>query len=217
MRHHRAWWATAAAGALLAAGCTNSGTATDEEPTAQPPATTQSPEAEETQDDDGDVATPAVTGSFRDGDGGTVGTVELTETDDGTEVRVRVEGLEPGFHGLHVHDIGVCEPDSAAPDDPQDTGDFMSAGPHLNPEDVDHGDHPGDLSPLLVMSDGTAVLTVVTDRFTITDLQDEDGTAFMVHSDPDNLAHVPDRYGGPDEDTLATGDAGERVACAVVE
>ena len=44
---------------------------------------------------------------------------------------------------------------------------------------------------------------------------DDDGAAVMVHADPDNHAHIPSRYGGPDEDTLATGDAGDRIACGV--
>ena len=44
----------------------------------------------------------------------------------------------------------------------------------------------------------------------------------MVHELPDNYANIPERYrssagtAGPDAETLATGDAGRRIACAVV-
>ena len=41
----------------------------------------------------------------------------------------------------------------------------------------------------------------------------------MIHADRDNYANVPERYApeGPDEDTTKTGDAGDRIACAVIE
>jgi Cu/Zn superoxide dismutase len=55
-----------------------------------------------------------------------------------------------------------------------------------------------------------------TDRFTIADLRDVDGSAVMVHSGPDNFANIPARYGGPDQETLNTGDSGSRIACGVV-
>jgi len=43
----------------------------------------------------------------------------------------------------------------------------------------------------------------------------------MIHADRDNAGNIPDRYAtdsgepGPDEDTLATGDSGDRVACGL--
>ena len=65
-------------------------------------------------------------------------------------------------------------------------------------------------------ADGEAMLGTVTDRFNLADLHDADGSAVMVHSGPDNFANIPPRYGGPDQETLATGDSGSRVACGVV-
>lgn len=199
----------AAGAALLLAGCSESGVPSDD----------QAETADEgAAPEEGPAGTePDATGTFDDPSGERLGTVELRESDAGTEVTVALSGLEPGFRGLHVHGIGECEPDSAHPEDPENTGDFMSAGGHLNPDDADHGEHAGDLSPLLVTDDGEATITLVTDRFTVEDLRDDDGAAFMVHSDADNFAHIPERYGEPDEDTLGTGDAGDRVACAVVE
>ncbi|KGM09599.1 superoxide dismutase family protein [Cellulomonas bogoriensis] len=161
---------------------------------------------------------PGATAVLRTPEGEEIGTVWLTDTGTGTEVRVQANGLEPGFRGFHIHGIGECEPDSPAPDDPDDVGDFLSAGGHLDLDGSDHGAHAGDLPPLLVTGQGTADLTILTDLFTIEDLLDEDGAAFMVHGERDNFAHIPERYApdGPDEDTLATGDAGPRIACGVV-
>lgn len=213
--------AAAAGAVLLLAGCTSSGLPSDQvAETAQEPepeATEEETEAAEEDLDDRLVSGPDATGAFIDADGEEVGTVELFETDDGTEVRVDISGAQPGFHGLHVHEVGLCEPDSSPPDDPEETGAFLSAGGHLDPDGTDHGDHAGDLAPLLVTGTGRGVSTQLTDRFTVADLQEGEGAAFMIHSDRDNFAHLPERYGPPDEDTLATGDAGDRVACAVLD
>lgn len=155
-----------------------------------------------------------------DAEGAEVGSVRFSRVAAGTEVVAEVEGLEPGFHGLHVHSTGLCEPDSAAPGAPDRRGAFLSAGGHFGAGDVAHPEHRGDLSSLYVTAGGTGFLTTVTDRFEIDDLvADEDGSAVVVHSGPDNFANVPERYAeeGPDEDTLGTGDAGSRSACGVVE
>jgi Cu-Zn family superoxide dismutase len=145
--------------------------------------------------------------------------VTFQEVEEGTEVSVDVTGLPPGFHGFHVHAIGVCEPDSANPSDPSMTGDFLSAGGHIGAGESGHGEHPGDLPTLLVAGSGTGSLTTVTDALSLADLTDDDGSAVMVHASRDNYANVPERYapGGPDEMTLNTGDAGGRIACGPVE
>jgi Cu-Zn family superoxide dismutase len=138
------------------------------------------------------------------------GEVRMSETRFGTvDVEARMRGLKPGFHGFHVHAVGTCE----APD-------FMSAKGHVGEaEGEDHGEHTGDLSSLLVKRNGTATLRVTTDRFDLEDLRDDDGSAVMVHSGPDNFANIPERYApdGPDEDTLETGDSGSRVACGEID
>lgn len=157
---------------------------------------------------------------LRDPEGSEVGTVHFAEVAAGTEVRAEVQGLEPGFYGLHIHGTGRCEADSTAPGDPGTTGDFLSAGGHLGSGSGEHPDHTGDLTSLYVTEDGLGFLTTVTDRFGVEDLvADDDGSAVMLHAGPDNFGNVPERYasGGPDEATLATGDAGPRLACGVVE
>ena len=145
--------------------------------------------------------------------------VALTFAADGTTtVRVEAGGLPQGLHGFHVHKTGVCEPGSADPAKPATKGDFLSAAGHLATEGQRHGGHDGDLPSLLVRADGSAELVTSSDRLAREAVLDADGSAVMVHAAPDNFGNVPDRYApAPDETTTKTGDAGARIACAVVK
>ena len=130
--------------------------------------------------------------------------------------------LAPGFHGVHIHKTGRCEPNSTdatggAP------GDFMSAGGHF--QSPGHSAEPasGDLTSLEVRKDGVGMLVTTTDAFTMGDLTTGEKTAIIIHADADNFANIPpDRYTqtngtpGPDQITMTTGDAGKRVACGVI-
>jgi Cu-Zn family superoxide dismutase len=143
---------------------------------------------------------------LQDIEGNPVGEVRLSQhTEDQVDVQATVHDLPPGFHGFHVHEVGQCEPP------------FTSAGGHLNLEDAFHPDHSGDMPVLLVNSDGTGEVSFETDRFTLEDLFDEDGSAIIVHALPDNYANIPERYGEVDQQTLETGDSGERIACGVIQ
>ena len=131
--------------------------------------------------------------------------------------------LAPGFHGLHLHSFAKCEANSVAPAGGA-PGDFLSAGGHFQASG--HSGHPasGDLASLQVREDGSAMLVTTTNAFTKQDLLGGNGTAIIIHADADNFANIPpERYQqiqggapGPDEATMATGDAGKRVACGVV-
>jgi superoxide dismutase, Cu-Zn family len=130
--------------------------------------------------------------------------------------------LTSGFHGLHIHSVGKCEANSVAPTGGA-PGDFNSAGGHF--QVPGHTGHPssGDLTSLQVRSDGAAKLVTTTDAFTAADLLAGEKTSIMIHEKSDNFANIPpEKYSqvngtpGPDEATLATGDAGKRVACGVI-
>lgn len=152
---------------------------------------------------------PEARATIVDASGTAVGNVTFTTGANGkVEVRVKVEGLAPGFHGFHVHTIGTC----TAPD-------FTSAGGHFNPAGASHPGHAADMPVVLVNTDGNGWARFRTDRYDIADLFDEDGSAVMVHANPDNYANIPvDRYDpDPDSTTLATGDAGSRIGCGVIE
>jgi superoxide dismutase, Cu-Zn family len=144
--------------------------------------------------------------TLRDAGHKVVGTVRMSAAapTGAVEVRAVVRGLKPGFHGFHVHAVGVCDGPA-----------FKSAMGHLKHAGQAHGGHDGDLPSLLVKRNGTATLRATTDGFTLDDLRDRDGSAVMVHAGPDNYANIPPRYApnGPDQETLDTGDSGDRVAC----
>lgn len=209
MRHlSRTIFAALGAAGLLAVGACAAENTDDAEPAATEQATTE----------EATTAGDVVTVTLNDPGGSELGAVELNEVNDALQISAAISGLEPGFYGFHIHQIGACEADSAAPNNPENTGDFLSAGGHLGSDESDHPDHAGDLPQLLVKESGDAVLSFETDRLTLADLEDEDGSAIMLHSGPDNYANIPERYApdGPDEDSLNAGDAGSRIACGVI-
>ncbi|HKR50790.1 MAG TPA: superoxide dismutase family protein [Pseudonocardiaceae bacterium] len=142
--------------------------------------------------------------------GGSLGTVQLVELGGRLHVIGKVRGLAAGFHGFHIHEKGECIGSSTPP--------FASAGGHLSTTSDSHPGHAGDMPVLLVGRDGSAQASFTTDRLTLADVFDPDGSAIIVHANADNYANIPTRYapGGPDGDTLKTGDSGGRVACGVV-
>lgn len=158
-------------------------------------------------------------------DGTTVATADIAFSGGFATVTVQTSGtnqLTPGFHGMHIHAVGKCEANSVAP-----TGgapaNFNSAGGHL--QVPGHSGHPasGDLASLQVREDGSAKLVTTTDAFTAEELLGGAGTAIIIHEKADNFANIPpERYQQvngappPDQTTLATGDAGARVACGVI-
>jgi superoxide dismutase, Cu-Zn family len=160
---------------------------------------------------DDDRSSHRAVAALRDATGQHVGVAVFKERHDEVSVKASVWRLEPGFHGFHVHAVGECVPP------------FTSAAGHFNTTGAGHGDHAGDLPSLLVNRDGTGELGFTTDRFSLADLFDADGSSLMVHANRDNFANIPSRYQsqpagtfGPDAETLATGDAGARAACGVV-
>lgn len=164
---------------------------------------------------------PLARAVLHDAAGAEVGTVEFAGSGGHAEridVELRLPGGAPGlgaFHGVHVHAVGAC------------TAPFTSAGGHWNlASGATHGSHTGDLPSVLVAPDGTGAGRFETHRFDVEQLFDGDGSAVVVHAGPDNFGNVPiapDRYADPNGwytatgGTAATGDAGGRYACGVVE
>jgi Cu-Zn family superoxide dismutase len=207
------------------------------EPVATSPGTTpsvwtgsSSPSASPSEDGGGHGTAEAASGEkltaqLKLADGTTVATADIAFTGGYATVTVETTApgeLTPGFHGLHIHSVGKCEANSVAPTGGA-PGDFNSAGGHF--QKAGHSGHPasGDLVSLQVRQDGTAKLVTTTDAFTSEDLLGGAKTAIIIHEKADNFANIPpERYQQvngappPDETTLATGDAGKRVACGVI-
>ena len=147
--------------------------------------------------------TTLASGTLRMASGAPAGAVALIAQGNDLTINVAALGLQQGLHGLHLHMVGSC-----------DAPDFTSAGGHLNPHSMQHGtanpagSHLGDL-PNLVINDygaGTVIATL-RDRRAAAEaaLFDTDGTAIVVHAQPD------------DNKTDSSGNSGERIACAVLK
>jgi superoxide dismutase, Cu-Zn family len=149
---------------------------------------------------------PVAMAALHNASGEPVGVASFTQDGNRVLVRITVQNLLPGFHGLHLHGTGACHEH------------FVSAGGHFNPTGQSHPNHAGDLPVLLVNGDGTGETSFATDRFKVEELFDGDGSALIIHAGPDNYGNIPpDRY-DPDADTTtsATGDAGARAACGAL-
>jgi Cu-Zn family superoxide dismutase len=140
-----------------------------------------------------------------DGAGASVGTVTLTLDRSGETLALvfDVHDLPPGSHGTHIHSIGLCE-----------RPDFLSAGPHLDDGEHQHGrqnpdgPHLGDLGDLIVNDDGTArrtlLMTPARGDIRMSLIFGGDGSAVVIHADPD------------DQRTDPAGKSGARIACGII-
>lgn len=189
---------------LLLAGC-NSGEGSD---TSQETNTNMGSEEAETE-----TAQPKVEATLKDPENNSIGTVSFFENGEQIQIEAQLEGLEPGHHGFHIHENGVCEADAT-------DGPFTTAGGHFNPDGKNHPEHAGDMPSLYVNDDGSAEYSAVFDRVTMDQLTGGK-LAVVIHAGADNFGNIPDRYQakgnpGPDEETVKAGDAGDREACGVI-
>ena len=136
-------------------------------------------------------------------EGMVIGTATMEQTPTGVLMFVDVRDLPPGSHGIHLHAVGSCTPD------------FKAATGHINPGQVAHGlrnpEGPdnGDLPNLYAATDGTARAEFFTTRVSVSGgempaLLDEDGSAVIIHENPDD--HLTQPIGG----------AGGRIGCGII-
>ncbi len=124
----------------------------------------------------------------------------------GVEIKIKLKDLPIGDHAVHLHEKPVCE----APD-------FKSAGGHFNPDGKKHGTmnpeghHNGDLPQNVTIGEnhlGEATFKV--DSLSMTpgaanSIFANGGTSVMVHEKADDMKTDP------------SGNAGNRIACGVVQ
>jgi Cu-Zn family superoxide dismutase len=139
-----------------------------------------------------------------------IGEVRGGDSDDGATLIVEAQGLPPGPHGMHIHDVGICEGPG-----------FESAGPHWNPTGRQHGGqnpqgaHMGDLENITVGQDGQLRVQVLVPgtylraegrdtRPGARQILDASGAALVIHASPDDYRTDP------------SGNSGARIACAVL-
>ncbi|XP_020366739.1 superoxide dismutase [Cu-Zn]-like [Rhincodon typus] len=127
-----------------------------------------------------------------------------TDVTDCVIVKGEFTGLPPGKHGLHIHSFGDL------------TNDWISAGPHYNPDNEIHGApeennrHAGDLGNVEVNEDGLAKLDMEVQHFHLTGIHSIIGRSLVIHQNEDDLGK------GDNEESLTTGNTGEGLAWGVI-
>lgn len=140
------------------------------------------------------------------GDGKIIGRATFVQGTNGVIVSIEVKGLPPGLHGMHFHNVGDCS-------DRKDG--FKKSGGHIAPTGKPHGylnpdgPHEGNLPNLVVGEDGVAQVELYTQLVTVSGgaaaLLDKNGSALIIHENPDD--HMTQPIGG----------SGGRIACGVIK
>jgi len=142
--------------------------------------------------------------SLVDAKGASVGTATLTQTPSGVLVDLEVKGLRAGEHAFHIHEIGQCDA----------AGGFKSAGDHFAVGAKKHGfmmeggPHAGDMPNIFAGETGSARVELLQAGVSLKDgatsVFDADGSALVIHANPDDHHSQP------------SGAAGDRIACGVI-
>jgi superoxide dismutase, Cu-Zn family len=135
---------------------------------------------------------------LRGADGKAIGSVTLGDTAKGVLLTLALKGAPAGVHAFHVHEVGKCEPP------------FKSAGAHFNPDHKKHGfvaegPHAGDMPNLHIPASGDLEQEVLNPNLSFAGMFDADGAAIIIHAGADDYKSDP------------AGNAGDRIACGVVE
>lgn len=123
------------------------------------------------------------------------GYASFCEVDDGVLVAVAVRGLpkKDGVYGFHIHNGYSCTGN--------DEDSFADAGTHLDLDNNPHPYHSGDLPPLFG-NNGTAYISLKTDRFSVEDII---GHVIIIHEKPDDFTTQP------------SGNSGSKIACGKIK
>lgn len=134
--------------------------------------------------------------------GSEIGKATFTAAPQGVLIRILIPagGLSPGWHGTHLHMVGNCS----------DHAKFEGASGHIQKTNTNHGllyvhgPENGDLPNISAAGDGSASVELYSGLVTLAELQDTDGSALVIHAQPDDHVSQP------------LGNSGDRVGCAVI-
>ena len=134
------------------------------------------------------------------------GTIHFYEVNDNVIIDIDLIGLKKnGVHGFHIHEAGDL------------TDSCTSACAHFNPYNKNHGGinskerHVGDLGNIITDENGVVKMKITDNIIKLRNSKcNIMGRAVVIHEDPDDNG-----LGGHD-DSLTTGHAGKRIACAVI-
>nr|KAF6437173.1 copper chaperone for superoxide dismutase [Molossus molossus] len=112
-----------------------------------------------------------------------------------------IDGLEPGPHGLHVHQFGDL------------TSNCNSCGDHFNPDGTSHGGpqdserHRGDLGNVHADASGRATFRIEDEQLKVWDVI---GRSLVIDEGEDDLGR------GSHPLSRITGNSGKRLACGII-
>ena len=146
----------------------------------------------------------AVGADLVDRAGQVIGYATVIDKGSGLILKLTGQGLPVGWHAMHIHTTGDCS---------DFTQGFVLSGSHLNPHNKSHGVydeggyHAGDLANIYVGYSGEVHIEQIIPGLSVADYRQyfvKGGPALIIHQDPDDYSSQP------------TGDAGARIACAVL-
>ena len=134
------------------------------------------------------------------------GTVNFCEEMERVRIELNLTGLRPNsLHGFHVHEAGDL------------TDKCMSMCAHFNPYHCHHGGpymkerHVGDLGNISTNSKGDAKYVFYDDKIKLRGTKcNIIGRGLIIHEDEDDCGK------GSNAESVKTGNAGKRIACAVI-
>lgn len=141
---------------------------------------------------------------------GITGTVRFHQCDSEAPVKVQIKlsNLPPNStRAIHIHEFGDF------------TEGCKSAGPHYNPHNQTHGTifidgmprHAGDLINNITSDDkGEVFVEYMDDLVKLFGKDSVIGRSIVIHKRPDDFGL------GDNEESLVTGNAGDRMACSVI-
>ncbi|MFC4235241.1 superoxide dismutase family protein [Thalassospira xianhensis] len=142
--------------------------------------------------------------NFINTSGAEIGTLTVNGVPDAAILKIALRDLPPGqWVAFHIHENGECDAQ----------GGFKSAGGHFNPMNKSHGHefadgpHAGDMMNQYVNDKGELYAQILNNavRFDGSGETDIHGKAVIIHAGADDYKSQP------------SGDAGDRIACAVIK
>ena len=136
------------------------------------------------------------------------GTVKFTKKNNKIKIEINLSGLTPNHkHGFHVHEAGDLSEKC------------KSACAHFNPYNKTHGcpgkknRHVGDLGNIKSDKNGNANYYFYDNIIKLSGRANIIGRALIIHKDTDDCGNG---IGDLEEKSLLNGNAGDRIACAVI-
>jgi len=132
-------------------------------------------------------------GTLYDNVGNELGMITVTDAPKGVLLRIEAKGLPPGWHGVHCHEKADC-----------DDAEFKRAGGHVHSEKpivhgllVEGANDAGDLPNLFVGTEGNVTVELYSTLVSVgrngdrPALRDADGSALVIHANPDDYKTQP--------------------------